>query len=299
MMTFRHGLMATSAFGRFGPEGHGMRKPYMPVFAPDGNEGGGDEAAAAEAARVAAAAEAETARLAAEAAKNKPTDAEAKLLRELMTLKTKLKATETEHAKFTGIDPDKVRDLLARQAEAEAAAAKAEEDRLKAAGDFESLKKRMATAHEEEKAAILKQVGAKDGEISKLVKQMNELTIGSAFAQSQFITTETVLTPAKARRVYEDHFELDEKGRVVGFDAPKNSDDRSPLVNARGEPLAFDEAMKRIVEADPDKDHLLRSKSRSGSGAGNQQHNNNDGNKPIEVTGTARIAAILAAKKKA
>ena len=67
-----------------------------------------------------------------------------------------------------------------------------------------------------------------------------------AFAGSAFIKDETVYTPNMARKLYEDHFEVD-NGRVVAYDAPRGTEGRSPLVNGSGERPAFDEAMRAIL----------------------------------------------------
>lgn len=95
-----------------------------------GGGGGGDDAAA-----IAAAAAAETARLAAEAAAAggaKPSDAEAKLIKEVMQKKdalakttTDLTAAQARLKEFDGIDPVAIRALLADKAKAETAALEA------------------------------------------------------------------------------------------------------------------------------------------------------------------------------
>lgn len=96
------------------------------------------------------------------------------------------------------------------------------------------------------------------------VRSISELTVGSAFAQSQFIRDELALTPSKTRVVYGNHFEFVD-GKVVAFDKPAGAANRTPLVDAQGEPLAFEAALKKIVDADPDRDQLLRSKMKQGA----------------------------------
>lgn len=201
----------------------------------------------------------------------KPTDAEAKLLRDVMKQKERAKALETELAaarelakKFEGLDAEAVRKMLAdRQAAEEAAAI--------ARGDFERVRAQMAARHVEETAALKRQVDEANANTTGLMGKVADLTIGTQFSRSEFILKELTLTPAKARVIYGPHFEFQD-GKVVAYDKPAGASDRTVLVDAQGEPLPFDSALQKIVEADPDpdKDLLLRSRSRRGAGSSTQ-----------------------------
>lgn len=228
--------------------------------------------AATEAARVAAeAAAAETARLAAEAAaieaaKLKPTDKEAKLLKEVMEKKAALKAAEearlaaeTKLKDFEGIDPAEVRALATAKKAAEEAA-------LVAKGDWERLKSKMAEEHVKDKATVTGQLDLANAEKTKLVAQIAELTVGNAFGTSKFVTEGLTLTPVKARVIYGSHFEFKD-GAVVAYDKPAGSSERTMLVDATGNALPFDAAMTKIIDADVDRDQLLRSKAKAGAGS--------------------------------
>ncbi len=54
---------------------------------------------------------------------------------------------------------------------------------------------------------------------------------------------------------------------MVGYDKPRGAQNRTALVDQYGNAIAFDHAMRKIVEADPEKDHLLRSKVKPGAGS--------------------------------
>lgn len=232
-----------------------------------------DETAAATAAAAAAAALAAKDPAAAEAAAAlaanggvKPTDAEAKLIKEVMKKKEALTASEAAlvaaNAKlkeFEGIDPVKVRALITAQADAETKA-------LEAAGEWTRLKDRMATEHttattadKAEIATLKAALAAKDGAI-------NDLSIGTQFSQSAFITEETVYTPAKARILFGPHFDLVDN-KVVGYDKPRGEANRTALVDQFANNLNFDAAMAKIVDADPDKLSILKSKVKAGAGS--------------------------------
>jgi hypothetical protein len=233
-----------------------------------GNSGGGggdDAATLAAAAADLATAEAEATRLAAAGGK-KPTDAEATLLREVMDKKEKLKTKDAELAtatarlkEFEGLDPKELRALVAAKKTAETEA-------LEAKGAWDSLKSQMVAAHTAELQVEREGKSAAETRAIELASQIAELTVGVAFGSSKFITDELTLSVAKARRVYGSHFEFKD-GAVVAFDKPAGSKDRNVLVDAKGDPLAFDVALTKLVDMDPDKDTLLKSKLRNGAGS--------------------------------
>ena len=263
-----------------------------------GGSGGGDDAAAAAAAAEAAAAQAEADRIAAEAAaaeaaKPKPSDAEAKLLKEVMDKKTALATANTELAQvkerlaaFDGIDVVAVRALLKERQDAEEAQAIA-------AGDFERLKKKMADSHATEKTELLGKIEAANTATQTLQQQIAELTVGGAFASSEYVKDELVMPVRKARALYGAHFEFKD-GQVVGYDKPAGAPERTLFVDAAGTALSFEDAMKKIIDADPDRDTLVRSKVRPGAGSGTQKKPGKDVPARDEnLTATEKIARGL------
>lgn len=241
------------------------------------------KAAADAATDAVAAAEAEAARLLAEG-KPKPTDAEAALLKENMQKKAALKKADEDkiilEAKlklFEGIDPEAVRKLLADKAAADT-------KQLEEKGDWERLKTRMGEEHAKDLKAALDRAQNFEGDLSKANNTINDLTIGTKFGQSLFITDELILTPAKARVIYADNFDLVD-GEVVGFDKPRSAANRTALVDGSGNPVAFDAALRKIIEADPEKDQLLKSKVKPGASSASQKGS------------AAALAASEAAKK--
>lgn len=243
--------------------------------------GGGDTGAAAIAAALAAQADADKAaadkavadkaaadKAAADKAAGKagPTDEEARLLKENMQKKealTKAKADladMTEKLKqFEGIDAAAIKTLLADQKTAE-------ETALAAKGDWDRLKQRMAEEHAKELKTAQDALAEALGSVKAANGQINELSIGTLFGQSKFIADELTLTPAKARLIYAEHFDL-EDGKVVGYDKPRGDKSRTAIVDAYGNGMAFDAAMQKIIDADPEKDYLYKSKLKPGAGS--------------------------------
>lgn len=200
--------------------------------------------------------------------KNTPSvsDAEAKLIKENMKkkeeielLKKKLNETSSVVDKLTSLGGlDAIEALVTAQKTAE-------EERLQKAGDWDRLKAQMAEQHDKTVKGLQKTIEEQNSKIGGLVGQLDELTIGTAFTQSGFIKN-TVLTPTKARTVFGAHFDLVD-GQVVGFDKPRGAANRTPIVDAYGNNVSFDEALKKIVDADPEKDSILKSTLNPGSGS--------------------------------
>ncbi|WP_199153550.1 DUF6651 domain-containing protein [Chromobacterium sp. ASV23] len=196
--------------------------------------------------------------------KSSMTDAEAKLLREVMQHKEKERRLAAELAdlksKIGDVDLEQARTLLQQKRD--------EEERLLAErGEWEALKKQMAERHQTELAAVQSQLAEANASIGKLHSHIEDLSVGSSFTTSEFIKNELVLTPAKARVIYGAHFDVVD-GKVVAFDKPRGAGERAPLVNASGEHLGFDEALRQLVEKDSERDHLLRAKVKPGAGSG-------------------------------
>lgn len=225
-------------------------------------EGKPDDAAeAAKAADAAAKATDDAAKAAAAASKDDTkTDAEkAALVREVMERKAKQREAEDKLKQFEGVDVARYRELIAKETQAEQAAAEAK-------GDFDRVKQMMAEAHKTELNAVKEELEALRATVSGKDKVIDELSIGNAFGTSTYIADALILSPTKTRTLYGTHFEV-EDGRVVAYDKPRGSADRTMMVDASGSPLSFNDALVKIIEADPDKNSVLRSKARSGAGS--------------------------------
>jgi len=253
----------------------------------EGSGGGGGEDAAA-AAEVAAAAEA-----AAAAAQSKISDSEAKLLKEVMDKKNALKKANADLEvaasklkEFEGLDAKEIRALIQQKKDAE-------NQQLEAKGEWDRLKAQMAEEHTREKGALKEQYTSAQAENLTLKQQIAELTVGSAFAQSQFIATELALASNKARVVYGPHFETVD-GQVIAYDKPAGAAARTMLVDAQGEALGFEAALRKIVDADPDRESLMRSKIKQGAGSKTATKTGAATVSSDSLVGKDRIAASLA-----
>lgn len=230
--------------------------------------------------------------------KPKASDEEARLLKEVMKRKDQIKNLQSELdkvnqqlKKFEGVDLDKIKALMDE-------AENAENAKLEARGEWERLKAKMAEQHQSEVKSLKDQLTEFQNKLGDKDSVINKLTIGHAFDSSRFIADELTLTPAKARVIYGEYFDVVD-GKIVAYDKPRGANGRTPLVDANGDSIAFNEAIKKIVDGDPDRDHLIKSKMKPGASSDNQPVKKPE-NKPA-LKGSAKIAAGLseqAQKKK-
>lgn len=195
--------------------------------------------------------------------KGKTDDEKAELLREVMEKKNSIKELKDQLKKFDGIDPEAVRALLKEKKDAELAAEEAK-------GNFDRVKQMMVEAHENDKKALTDTIAELQGQLSARDGELDKLTVGQSFALSNFIAEELTLTPSKAKKVYGEHFERVD-GVVVAYDKPASEKDRTVLTGADGKPLSFDDALRRLVDIDPDKERLIKQKIAPGAGSNSKR----------------------------
>ncbi|MGZ8172590.1 MAG: DUF6651 domain-containing protein [Methylobacter sp.] len=221
---------------------------------------------------------------------SQPSDSEAKLLKEVMKRKARVAEQETEItnlkaqlSKFEGINLDEVNELINTKKDAETR-------QLEEKGQWEALKAQMKA----ENAKLVKEQADKVAELQALTAKqqatIDKLTVGNSFGSSKFLN-ELNLSPEKARKLYGEHFDISDDG-VVAYDKPKGDAGRVQLVNADGESINFDEALKKIVDADPDRDLLYKSRKKDGAGSTTLGGKKLPGN-PVILTGVDKIQAAL------
>ncbi|MGK2895017.1 DUF6651 domain-containing protein [Klebsiella michiganensis] len=191
----------------------------------------------------------------------------ASLLKESMKRKGNELSLKEKLAKYGDIAPERAIELV----QAESAALKAREDaerlELERRGEFDAVKKQMVEAHGKDLEGRDSRISALEAEIAGMKSKLVEKTIGTSFGESPFLREKVLMTPAKARVIYGNHFEINEDGQVVGYDKPAGAKDRAVLVDGNGSPLAFEGAIERILRADPEVDALLRSEAKQGVGS--------------------------------
>lgn len=219
-----------------------------------------------------------------------------KLLAEVMEKKEKLRKAQSEIEAlrkqldgYGSIDPKEIQALLKREKEAQQKAAEAR-------GDFEQAKKMMAEEHKRDIEAREKEIAELKEKLGYSAATIDNLTLGSNFANSNYIKDNLILTPTKARALYGSYFDIKD-GQVIAYNKPAGAADRAPMVDGSGNPYDFDTAFQKIIEADPDRDTLVRSKTKEGAGSRTDNLSVKDGSKNTNLYGKSRILAGLEAEK--
>lgn len=233
------------------------------------DEGGHDDAAAAAAAE-AARVEAEKA-AAAEAAR-KAAETSGQAAKDLETANAQLEELRQRLAGFEGIDPvvakanaTKVAEAEAAAAEAKKAAKEAEKQRAQAENDVAKLREIQAEEHKVEIERMRAEKETSEKAAADLQTTLANIRIENAFNASKFIADETILTGGKAQRLFADYVDVVD-GQPVVYDSPRGAEKRAKVMDSKGNALPFNDAIAKVINADPDKDALLKSKTKPGAG---------------------------------
>lgn len=215
---------------------------------------------------------------------SKLSDKEAELLKDVMKHKTRAKQLEqsfeqanSELAKIKAtlgdMSLEDLNSVLKERKDKEIAD-------LEQRGEYSRIVEQMR----EENTKVVDQIVNEKKQIEEKLQgamtQIEELTIGRKFLESKFIADDILLPQSIARREFGPHFDLVD-GKVVGFDKPRGSSDRTPLVDGKGEYLSFDAALERLVEKHPDSKDMRRSKVKTGANSSTE----------TKVPGTRKPAA--------
>jgi hypothetical protein len=185
---------------------------------------------------------------------------------ELEALRKQLEELQAQTARFQGLDPDKAREAIKVAEEADKARVAAEKEKAKAEGNFEKLRELQQAEAEALVNSAKEEAERAKAEAEAARQELARAKVETAFANSKFLQEETILSGPKAQRLFADHVEI-EDGKVVVYDAPAGSNRRAQIMDAKGNPLSFNDAIKKVIENDPDKDTLLRTKTKPGAGS--------------------------------
>lgn len=195
--------------------------------------------------------------------KPQPTEAEAKLLKEVMERKTKQKDLETQLAALTGalgdLKPDEVAKLVQERKEQERL-------NLEKRGEYDRILEQVKSEHGKEVGALQARIDELTRALGDKDSNLVELTVGRSFSESAFIREKSVLPPSIARREFGDYVDLVD-GVAVVYDKPKGAAERTPIVGADGKPKSFEEGIQALYEKHPDSKSLLRAQGKPGAGS--------------------------------
>lgn len=149
---------------------------------------------------------------------------------------------------------------LARLQELEDAAAKADEDRKRKEGEFDTLKTQLVDKH-------TKELQDRDSKISTLSERFQTTLKRAEFGAAADLfgaQAKTIFDADMGIKVLGEyvHVEDTDDGHRIVVKNPKGQ----VIVGKDGEPLAFAAAMLELIESLPNKDRILRGSGKTGSG---------------------------------
>lgn len=161
-------------------------------------------------------------------------------------------------------------DQKERLTQLEKAAADAEEARKRKEGEFESWRKDITSKHQTELTKATERATALEREIAS-----DKIAAAFGAATDYFgggEKSKTILTPSIARNALGEFISYEEydfgedgggKRKAIVVRDPKGKIIRGD----DGHPAAFTDAIGKLLEAHPEKDHILRGSGKAGSGA--------------------------------
>ena len=147
---------------------------------------------------------------------------------------------------------------VARYKALEEAAAQAEDDKKKKAGEWDSLREQLTKKHSSELAD-------RENKLKAAEEKWQRTMIGLAFAGATDVFGKDALTIYSAKageRIFGEHVSIDENGVATVTDR-----DGHVILDAEtGKPASFSAAMRELIQSLPDKADHLRGSGKTGSG---------------------------------
>lgn len=264
--------------------------------APAGDPAGDDAAAAADTAAgddPAAAKPEGEADSAADPDKAALSDNEAKLLKDVMKQKNRVKtledqlkesgATKTELDNLKAVlgdaTVDDVKAILKERADAETA-------KLEAKGEYTRIVERMREEQGKTVSALESRIAELETQLDEKIRSIDDMTVGRSFSESAYISEASVIPSSIARKEFGSHFELKD-GQVVAYDKPAGQGERTLIVDANGNPKAFEAAIAELYGKHPDSARLIKATQKPGAKSNSDRATGKE--TPSTVTGKDRI----------
>lgn len=138
-----------------------------------------------------------------------------------------------------------------------------EEDKLKAAGQFDTLKAQLLEAHQKEVGDLKKQIESLGGTLRTTL-------VGGEFARASALfgkDAKTILTPEIAEAYYGRYVDVQDVDGGQKIVVVKDANGQIILDPKTAKPMAFADALGQLIETLPNKDAVLRGSGKTGSGS--------------------------------
>lgn len=191
----------------------------------------------------------------------------------------------TIKAALGDVDLEEVSNLVKSKKEAET-------KQLEEQGEYKRILEQVKESHKTEKEALTNQVTELQNQVNELLGNIDEMTVGRSFSESEFIGKRSTLPPSIARKEFAGHFEMKD-GQLVAYDKPASAAERTPLVDSEGNYKPFEQAIEYLYETHPDSKSLIKSVMKPGSGSKTEDKPaKSEPEQPVR-TGLSKIEAAL------
>jgi hypothetical protein len=221
--------------------------------------------------------------------------------------RSELKAAQKEltglKSKYGDLDVDQARQAIQTVTDLDSS-------KLVEAGKVDQIRSELKTTFESQvdnvKAEYVEAIEERDMLLRAKDRKIYDLMVSNQFRASEYVTSQLLIPPGKAELIYRDHFVIVDDVLVPLFDPDAGEKAEKVYSKARpGELADFEEAIKLIVERDPDKERIVKGKQASGSGAvgalgstGPAMGTGMHGGSASQQTGTLNpVEALKAARK--
>lgn len=175
---------------------------------------------------------------------------------------------------------------LQRLQELEAAATKADEDRKRKEGEFDTLKNQLVDKH-------TKEIQERDNKLSTLSARFQSTLVRAEFGAA----SDLFGAHDKARTIFDTDMGVDVLGKYVqvedteddprGYRVIVKNTKGQPILGKDGNPAPFAAAMLELIESLPNKDRILRGSGKTGSG-NSGGHGSGHGDRDLDNPKSAR-----------
>lgn len=168
-----------------------------------------------------------------------------------------------------------------RLAQLETQAQQAEEERAKKAGEFETLKKTLTDKQQ-------KELEERDSKITTLSQKFQRTVVRAEFGSVPWLfsgsaESKTVLDVDMAIAVLGNYVQVEDDDQDPrGYRIVVKGTDGQTIVDGKGNPAPFAEALSELINSLPNRDRILRGSGKAGSGASGEVPLNAGGQ--IDVT---------------
>jgi hypothetical protein len=163
-------------------------------------------------------------------------------------------------------------------------------------GEYTRIVDTMKSENQQIVDALKEELREANDKLAGAVVKIEDMSVGRQFSESSYILENSALPPSIARKEFGLNFDTVD-GVVIGYDKPRGAAERTPIVDAAGEPKPFNEAIQSLFEKHPDMKSIIKAKAKQG--AKSATDSSLPGKEPSDQAPRSSISKISAGLSKA